>query len=89
MGVKTLRRPFALGILLLLAGVVALGWYADVQIAVLTLAGGLVLLAIARVFLPPKHTLNGRGRTFDVVILIGFALALALLAPWGLATLPT
>ncbi|MDN5558757.1 MAG: DUF3017 domain-containing protein [Ruaniaceae bacterium] len=86
---KTLRRPFSIGIVLLLAGVVWLGWAVNPTVATYVLAAGLVGLAAARIFLPPKDTLNSRGRNFDVVILVGFAAALAVLAPWGLAQLPS
>lgn len=87
--VKTLRRPFALAILVLLAGLVWLGWNENVQIAVYALAVGLGFLALVRLVVPPKHTLNARGRTFDVVVLVSLAVALVILAPWGTATLPS
>ena len=86
---KTLRRPFSIGIVLLLGGVVWLGWAVNVTVATYVLAAGLVGLAAARILLPPKDTLNARGRTFDIAILLGFAVALATLAPWGLAQLPS
>ena len=86
---KTLRRPFSIGIVLLLGGVVWLGWAVNVTVATYVLAGGLVALAAARILLPPKEPLNARGRIFDVVILLGFAAGLAALAPWGLAQLPS
>lgn len=85
--VKTLRRPLVLGILLLAVGVVWTGWSENVMIAAYVLAAGLVVLALARLLLPPKHTLNARGRTFDVVALLSFAAVLVVLAPSGLATL--
>lgn len=86
---KTLRRPFALGIVLVLGIAVWLGWNENVQIAVYVLAGALVALALARLTLPAKHTLNARGRTFDVAVLLSLSAALVFLAPWGLATLPS
>lgn len=81
---RTLRRPLAAATGLLVLGVCALAWYADVRVAAYALAGGLAVAAVVRLTLPDRAVLTARGRRFDVVVLLVLAVALALLAPWGL-----
>lgn len=77
-----------MAVVALFAGVAALAWWADARWAAYLLAFGLVVAAIARATLPEKHVLNARERRFDIVVLLALAVAVALLAPWGLALSP-
>lgn len=73
---------------LLVVAVAAVAVRLDVRLAALVLAGGLAVAALLRAVLPEQHVPAGRGRAFDVAVLLVLALAAALLSPWGLATAP-
>lgn len=85
----TLRKPTAIVAGLLAAAVVFVAWYVDVAWAAWLLAAGLGGAAALRAFLPEKHVLTARTTTFDVTVLLLLAAAIALLAPWGNAQLPS
>lgn len=85
----TLRKPTAIAAGLLVAGVIAVAWRVDVQWAAWLLSAGLFGAAALRGTLPEKHVLTARSRSFDVGVLVVLALAVALLAPWGNAQMPS
>lgn len=86
--VITARRVYGLATLALLAAAVATAFVVDVSYAALVLAAGIALAAVIRMFSAERDVLTGRGRMFDVLMLLGFALVLVLLSPWGIAELP-
>lgn len=86
---SALRSTFAAASVALAGGVVATAWWVDVRAAALLLAGALLAAGVLRATLPERAVLTGRGRGFDVAVLLLLALAAALLAPWGLATAPS
>jgi hypothetical protein len=73
----------AVGVIVLVAGIVAFGALVDVQVAVLALAAVALLGAVARLALPATRVFTVRRRAVDVSIMLAFALALAVL---GLTT---
>lgn len=85
---KTLRRPLAVAVVLLLAAVVYVSVRWDARLVALTLAGGMGAAALIRLTLPERLVFTARSRAFDVAVLMVMALAVALLAPWGLALMP-
>ena len=85
---SVLRPMLAAATVLLVAGVAAVAVWVDVRAAAFVLAGGLAVAALLRMLLPERHLPVGRGRPFDVTVLLVLAVATALLAPWGLATTP-
>lgn len=85
---KTLRRPLTVAVVLLLAAVVYAAMHWNAHVAALTLAGGTAAAAFIRLTFPERLVFTARSRAFDVTVLVLLALAVALLAPWGLALMP-
>lgn len=69
--------------------VLGLAWFEDVRIAARVLSLGLVVAAVARLLLHERAVFAARGRRFDVTVLLVLAVAAFLLAPWGLAQVPS
>ncbi len=84
----TWRKPTVLALGLLVLAVTLAATLADVRIAAWVLSGGLVVAACLRALAPEHHVLSARSQRFDIAMLLGFAIVLAVLAPWGLADLP-
>ncbi|MDD9205650.1 DUF3017 domain-containing protein, partial [Georgenia sp. 10Sc9-8] len=60
----------------------------DGRAAMYVLAGTLAALGLVRLAVPSGAGIAVRARPVDVVVLLGLATAIALLAPWGNAALP-
>jgi hypothetical protein len=86
---NALRSMFGAASVALAGGVVATAWWVDVRAAALLLSGALLAGGVLRATLPERAVPTGRGRGFDVGVLLLLALVAALLAPWGLATAPS
>ncbi len=85
----TWRKPTVIVVSLLAIAVAVVAWYVDVRTAVYVLAAGCLGAALLRAFARERDVLTARGRAFDVTVLLLLAIGLALLAPWGLATVPS
>lgn len=81
----TWRKPTVIAVSLLVVAVAAVASFFNVQLAAWLLSSGLVAAAGIRMVAPEHHILAARGRRFDVVVLLVLAVALAILAPWGLS----
>lgn len=68
--------------------VCALAVLVDARTAVTALAAFLAVGALLRAVGPESVVPGARTRTFDVVFLLGLAVVLGYLSPWGNATLP-
>ena len=74
----------ALVALIVVGAIVVFGAFIDVKVAVLVLAGIALAGAIARMVAPATRVFSVRRRAVDVAMMLGFAVALAVL---GLTTI--
>lgn len=84
----TWRKPSAIAVSVLVVAVAATAWFVDTRSAAWVLSAGCVAAAVLRATARERDVLTSRSRAFDVTLLLVFAVALAVLAPWGNATTP-
>lgn len=84
--VKHLPSPwFYAALLVWLIAVVAVAFCVHPKAAAYMLSASLVVLAVLRATCSSRVVPHVRSRWFDVLCLLGLALALFYLAPWGLS----
>lgn len=87
-GTSSLRSTLMALTLGAVAAVCVVAVVVDGRAAMYVLAGTLAALGLVRLGAPSEAGIAVRTRPVDVVLLLGLATAIALLAPWGNAALP-